>query len=598
MALIELDQDKIIEVFTSPVKWAEAFLRNPKDKAKSLILRSYQKDYLEVSPKYKGCVLRQGRRSGKSVTLEIDCLWHAVAYPYIRMVKNKEAAPKPYRILVIAPYEDHIKEIWKGFGALIADSPWLSTQIKRIKSSDEFIIEFKNGSTIEGSCAGLNSAQPGTKLRGKTADFIYVDELDYIPRELMENVIIPIYTSHTDCKMRVASTPAGIRELFFEWSTRANELGWYHQHIPSWHPDNDNWSSIEQCKAKNIPINESTEFQVRSITTHDAFLREYGAEFTDASTGVFKSNFIEKCMIPYGPYINLEDPDVFDPNFTQNKQNVYIIGVDWNTYKNGGQIVMVEFCKVKTEHTYFDHEMRKDITIDFTGKYRLFYRRGIKVVDSTQANTRAEIIRLIQNYKVDYIYVDYGYGDTNIEELSYYGLKNPFLGIQNKLKVVNFGQYVEHWDPVLKEKVKKTNKNMMVNNAILCTEENTILLPKEEDMKTRLVGQMRSYKIKNVTSNGIITYEGEDHILDAFNLALYGFAKEYGPLLKTNAVNNVYYSTVTAANSMNISSRSSNIDTNMYNTNSINRDPDKPYSVIPRKIGTRSNFLKGSRSTF
>src|SRR5574343_1510732 len=60
-----------------------------------------------------------------------------------------------------------------------------------------------------------------------------------------------------------------------------------------------------------------------------------------------------------------------------------------------------------------------------------------------------------------------------------------------------------------------------------------LVLPKEQDEETRLVGQMRSYILKGVTSRGDYAYEGEDHILDAFNLAMFGFQQKFGQLINT-----------------------------------------------------------------
>jgi hypothetical protein len=52
---------------------------------------------------------------------------------------------------------------------------------------------------------------------------------------------------------------------------------------------------------------------------------------------------------------------------------------------------------------------------------------------------------------------------------------------------------------------------------------------------------MRGYTIKNVTNRGDYTYAGEDHILDAFNLAVYGFQREYGNLLNNRLVYNILF---------------------------------------------------------
>ena len=838
-----------------------------------------------------------------SITMCADTLWWCSAYPIVRMIEEGRTRQLPYTVIIATPYETQIKELWSVYTSLIADSPLLKEQIVKIRTSDVHTIEFDNGSIIKGYTIGISSSNRGTSLRSLSADMVFLDEMDFIPREIIEQVIMPIWTTHQECRLRICSTPSGERSLFYEWCfpnstkintldglrnieeikigdvvygedgygenvktvykqpyigltkriftalgdfsctpnhelkilnkdfirsdkaevgdyicvpieqhiplynisidvskyltdrekqrinklttnskyktkekkfgdlwsfdnrkrtnlikaqeflknplsedmykllgfylaegnvlkdmskkkysiysgiqltfneseteyieecsnlmfsifgkrpkivngrddhsvsillysswisyvfielcgeysdkkqinpnilgsshdqhllinyikgdgtgsfdtqfsfastseqltnqmlqisyrfgkpvgkyfkrgslghkdsyqcntisrfvkfidnsywvriskikdeeyngyvynlethrthtynvnnmtvhncTKAEELGWLHRHYASWHPDNTNWMSIEQAKAKGVPVTESTEYQVRAITSASNYDREYGAEFGEEFGGVYKSHMIAKSLRKYGRNIDVTNPEIFNPGFQQNFNNLYIIGVDWNSYINGGQIVLLEFCRERTVETFFDDELGTDVTIDFTGKYRLFYRRGITSKDATQRNTREEIIRLLRIYKIDFVYVDYGAGDTNIEELTLYGREHLELQLNRKLKVVDSGASVEHWDPVLGKLVKKRNKSLMVNFSALNLEEGMYILPKEEDEQVRLIGQMRGYKIKNVTNRGDYTYEGDDHILDAFNLAVYGFQKEYGSIL-------------------------------------------------------------------
>ncbi len=521
----------VLDLFTDPVKWCEAFLRNPNDKDKSFELRSYQREILTETRTSRRIILRYGRRMGKSITMCADTLWWCSAYPIVRMIEEGRQRQLPYTIIIATPYETQIKELWSVYTALIADSPLLREQIIKIRTSDIHTIEFDSGSIIKGYTIGISSSNRGTSLRSLSADMVFLDEMDFIPREIIEQVIMPIWTTHPDTRLRVCSTPSGQRSLFYEWCTKADELGWLHRHYPSWHPDNTNWLSIEQAKAKGMPVTESTEYQVKAITSAANYEREYGAEFGEEFGGVYKSHMIAKCLKKYARNIDITNPEIFDPGFEQNPNNLYIIGVDWNSYINGGQVVLVEYCRERTISQFYDDDSGTEVTVDFTGKYRLFYRRGITSRDATQRKTREEIIRLLRTRKIDFIYVDYGAGDTNIEELTLYGRDHPELHLNTKLKVIDSGASVEHFDPVLGKLVKKRNKSLMVNFSALNLEENMYILPKEEDEPKRLVGQMRGYQVKNVTNRGDYTYEGEDHILDAFNLAIYGFQKEFGSIL-------------------------------------------------------------------
>lgn len=521
----------ILNTFTSVTRWSNSYLRNPRNRDEPLNLRSYQREVTDASHRTQNIILRWGRRMGKSVVMCADCLWWASAYPLIKMLETGAKKQQPFTVLVFAPYESQIKELWNTFTQLIGDSPLLKEQVSRMRTSDVHSIEFTNGSVIKGYTIGISSANKGTSLRGLSGDMVFIDEMDFIPEEIIEQVILPIATTHPDVRLRICSTPSGKREMYYKWCISAEELGWLHLHYPSWHPDNDNWKSIEQAKSEGLPIYQSTEFQVKQVTTSAAYIREYGAEFGESYGGVYKHHLIAKSMVRYGRGIDLSDPDVFDPMFIQNPLHKYIIGVDWNSYINGGQVVMLEYCSTPTYVTYFDDEVNKDVTIDFTGRYRLFYRRGIKSKESTQRKTREEIIGLMRQYRIDYVYVDYGAGDTNIEELSIYGRGHPELELHKKLRVIDSGATVEHWDHVAQQKVKKRNKSLMINFSVLSLEEGMFMLPKEEDEQTRLLGQMRGYKIKNITSRGEYSYEGEDHILDAFNLAIYGFQQNFGSLI-------------------------------------------------------------------
>jgi len=586
---------EVIETFTNPTRWCESYLRDPRDREHPLLLRSYQAEITDNSREQQNIILRWGRRMGKSVVMCADCLWWASAWPLVQMIETGSKKKKPFTILVFAPYESQVKELWNTFTQLIGDSPLLKDQVKKIRTSDVHTIEFEGqgdnpGSCIKGYTIGISSSNQGTSLRGLSGDMIFIDEMDFIPTDIIEQVILPITTTHPDVKRRICSTPSGKRELYFKWCTEAEHLGWMALHYPSWHKDNDNWLSQEKAKEQGRRIQDSTEFQVKQVTTSEAYTREYGAEFGEEFGGVYKHHLINSSTVQYGRNIDQSDPNMFDPGFNQKEGHKYIIGVDWNSYVNGGQIVMVEYCSTPTFETYFDDEKKQDIVIDFTGKYRIFYRRGIKSKESTQRLTRQEIIRLMSHYQVDYLYVDYGAGDTNIEELSIYGREHPELGLNKKLRVIDSGATVDHYDHILQKKVKKRNKSLMVNFSVISLEEGMFILPKEEDSNTRLLGQMRSYRVKHVTTRGEFAYEGEDHILDAFNLAIYGFQQNYGSLL-TSKIN--YSINVLADPRMgNYPQRATQVESPIQLKNGVSTynmpiyDPDKRSSYqIPKRIG-------------
>jgi len=590
MAINQEETQWFIDTLNNPADWAEAFLRHPDDPQQPLQLRSYQREVLEATKDNQQIVLRYGRRMGKTVVLCADALWWVAAQPLATMYNEGGTKLIPFTILIMTPMDSQIKMIFDTLLALIADSPFLQDMITAVKRSDVNEIHLNNGSVIKGMTLGISSANKGTSVRGQSADLLLLDEADYIPRDIMEQAVLPIASTKLTTKIRACSTPSGKREIFWEWCTKAEDIGWWSRHYPSWHPDNPSWLSIADAKEQGLPITDSTEFKYRSYTSEDAYLREYGAEFGEEMQGVYKHKHINANIVNYFAENDNEDVDIFDPGFEQNPGNKYVIGVDWNTYKNGGQVVMIEYCQEKTIHTFYDHEANEEISIDFTGKIRLFYRKGIKSKDATQRETRNEIIRLMSYYKVDFLYADYGAGDTNIEELTHYGRLHRELGMARKLHVVDSGATTEHYDPVLQKKVKKRNKGLMINQSVLALEEGRMILPSEEDSNHRLVAQMRGYVIKSVTARGDFTYEGEDHVLDAFNLAVYGFYHQFGTLLTTTYDNKVRFLRNPRLDNFEGRDSASPESAILTKNNRAIRDPEAPpvYSK-PRMIGGNRN---------
>ena len=142
----------------------------------------------------------------------------------------------------------------------------------------------------------------------------------------------------------------------------------------------------------------------------------------------------------------------------------------------------------------------------------------------------------------------------------------------------------------------------MVNFSALNLEEGLYVLPKEEDEKVRLVGQMRGYVIKNVTNRGDYTYEGNDHILDAFNLATYGFQKEYGEILNNRVSYKILF--LNDPRFKDYPQRSQDFSADKEKYSPVVRDPEKPIhrAKMPVRISMpreRQNInFKNNRNTF
>lgn len=518
---------RALEIQLDPVLWAETNLKNPDDPAKPLKLRWYQKEMLRCPDKKK--VFRLGRRCGKSITLCVEMLWKAF--------NNSHRT-----VLVCTPYKNQVAQLWKdGFHKLIKGNEFIEGSITRM-GQNPWTIEWTNESRILGLTAGSKTGNKGSAIRGQNATDLYLDEVDYMGDEAIQS-IMAIIATRRDTRFVISSTPTGRREFYYEACTN-KKLGYQEFHYPS--SASPEWISIEEARKQRIPLHESQEFIFRNQNPEHVYAHEYLAEFGEEAEGVFKHRLIDNSLFRYkneefdskGRYWSCGDK--------QDKENVYILGVDWNGEKHGTQFVLLEYMRKATPVTYIETDQDgKDceVTDKFEDKYRVFYRESVSIHEMTQLESIKKVVELNSKFKIDHIYVDAGYGTTNIEELKLYGKKNLQSGLARKLVPINFQGKVEVLDPFTKEKEKKDIKPFMVFNAQACLERGQFMLPENEDEKVKLVGQMREYRIEKMSALGVPKFSTEnDHVLDAFILAVLGFQLEYSELVQTPLSSTVLFS--------------------------------------------------------
>lgn len=153
MALAKAEKKKLQDIMEDPVKWAQAFLRayDPISKGmKPWTARWYQVEMLRDNSTRK--VYRCGRRIGKTETMVVDML-------------HKAYTNKNFRVLMAAPYDNQIRNMFTRLNELIAESP-LVKQAVASTTKNPAKIEFANGSMILGFTTGDDAAS----VRGQRAD--------------------------------------------------------------------------------------------------------------------------------------------------------------------------------------------------------------------------------------------------------------------------------------------------------------------------------------------------------------------------------------------------------------------------------------------
>ena len=452
--------------------------------------RWYQEEMMSCTAVKK--IVRAGRRTGKTT-----CIVVLIAY----MLYTNEN----FTILVIAPYQAQVTKIFDELNKLVQGNEGLMGSIKR-NTKNPHRFELNNGSKAMGFSSGPQSASRSDKIRGQDANFIVLDEADYLADDDLE-AILAILASHPNCGLWASSTPTGKHNKYYQWAVQ-KDLGFKEFHYIS--HESPSWTD---------EVDDFYKGTYDRVTYEHEFLAEFGIQ----EKGVFRNDLVDASLRDYAL-----------PRKPMPKSRV-IMGVDWNGADIGVHITIVEF----------DGE-----------NYVLINKSVVKAGEFTQHESIDKIVELDKEYNCDFIYVDAGYGQVQIEMLHKMGLSNPSSRLHIKVKPFDFASKVEIRDPKTGALIKKAPKPFMVNVTVMQLEEGRCILPKSEDtqvfvettdgeegsQQAGLVQQMRNFEIMRYSSTGLPTYsQGEEHTLIAYMLAIVGFLLEFSDLRSYSTKYGLYF---------------------------------------------------------
>jgi hypothetical protein len=449
----------------------------------------YQGEMMRCSSQFK--VARAGRRVGKSYAMALD-IWHRA---YTKDGKNKDR----YEILIICPYESQVKRIFDELLTLMNRSDTLKRSYKR-HAKAPWEIELHNGSIIRGFSAGRKTGAKSDKVRGQGADAIYFDEIDYMADSDIETVMAS-QASQQDTNVWMTSTPTGARTKMWmmchDKSLSYKEFHYISSESPRWSKD--------------------TERMMRAVYSAGGYEREFLAEFGTETAGVFRQQDLDKCLRKY---------TYAETRYKRNPAWKYVLGVDWNKY-TGTHLVVLERGFTE-KHGYF---------------YRVVDKEIIRRADFIQTAGIESVVRMALAWNVDFIYVDQGYGDTQVELLWRNDIDHPELGLNfaTKLKAVHANQTIVIRDPRNPANdLHKSAKPFMVDLLAAWVSAGAIFFSEEEDtaaslieeeipfLNIGLVQQMRTFRIEKVSPTGQPRYtQGYEHTLMALCFAVLGMAENF-----------------------------------------------------------------------
>lgn len=491
VANMNSDELEEIKQAMSPVYWAEKNIDiNQPDPTKRLYVnRWYQSMQLVCSASKKA--IRCGRRSGKSYGLGIDIA--------NRLVQNSN-----YQILVVTPFLSQAKEltsvvkkILRSLGATIGT--W-DDLVERSVTSPYQEIQMKNGSTFKAFTAGNDNANA---VRGQGAHLIIIDEADFLTQEAFDS-ITAILMDKPNTEIICTSTPMG-EGLLYKF---ANSKDYKEFHFPSF------------C----IPhYNDDMDREFRNSLSMMAYIQEIMAEFGLSDNSVFDTDLVNRSTL-IGTSESLHNV------ITNRNRYIVSLGCDWNADKVGTRICVIAYDKIE----------RKIIIANLSNVRREGW---------TQVAAIDKIVELNRLYTPDYIYVDEGFGEANVQQLKLIAVNlfgkvpadHPDLRLRDVVPV-NFSSTLELRDVMTGEIRKKYFKNFIVETTKRALE--TGLLAFKDPISAPIVEQMKNYIVKSRAANGREVYEAKnseigDHDLDAFMIALAGLQLNENSILDTRRYSNI-----------------------------------------------------------
>lgn len=476
----EITEEELLEikgVYSAP----EWFKANIKD-ARTYSPRFHQDLLLKCSAKHK--VIRMGRRSGKTFSVILD------------IIHKIETADRPINILVAAPMLTMITEIERTIVTLV-NATGKHDFIVSKKSSPALEVKFFNGSLLQ----GITLSNDGTSARGKKADILWVDEMDFANRKSLE-ALQAIEMDNPNVEVIYTSTPIGQGNLY-----QAEQL----ENTKSFH-----------FPSYVIPhYSDAMQASMKSSLSDIGFAQEVLAIFGLDEAGVFQVHYIEDG-------IDLHIPQVFNQNTVLMNRSRFIvfIGVDWNHDLNGTRVVVTAYDKN-------------------TDRFFVIEKEKIAKQNLTQAIAVNLVVELNRKYNADHIICDEGYGIGQVTELRTRGREqygrvpanHPDIKLVDTMSV-QFGSSLTIRDPSTHQELKKNTKQYIVENAQKLLEDKRLAFNDIDD--NELIMQMKNYT-QIQAEGGRVKYKAKDkkigdHDLDAFMLCLYGFDYHYGEYIKPRLV--------------------------------------------------------------
>lgn len=207
----------------------------------SFKLYECQKEKVDVILNNRKVILMEGRQQGKTITSAACILW------YTLFQENKTVA-------ILANKSSAAREVLSRYELMYEMLPmWMQQGVKTFNKGD---IELENGSKV------FTAATSSSGIRGKSVNWLYIDEAAIIPNNVAEDFFTSVYptiSAGQTTKILLTSTPLGYNHFWKFWNEAEQGLNGF---IPLFIPYNripgrdEKWAAEQKSMLGELKFNQ------------------------------------------------------------------------------------------------------------------------------------------------------------------------------------------------------------------------------------------------------------------------------------------------------------------------------------------------------
>jgi hypothetical protein len=200
-----------------------------------------QKEKVDIILNNRKVILMEGRQQGKTITSAACILW------YTLFQSNKTVA-------ILANKSSAAREVLYRYQIMYELLPiWMQQGVKTWNKGD---IELENG------CRIFTAATSASGIRGKSVNWLYIDEAAIIPNTVADEFFTSVYptiSSGETTKILLTSTPLGYNHFWKFWNEAEQKLnGFIPLFIPYWKIPGrtEEWAAEQKAMLGELKFNQ------------------------------------------------------------------------------------------------------------------------------------------------------------------------------------------------------------------------------------------------------------------------------------------------------------------------------------------------------